>query len=138
VSYRMSLLTTRLWLKALRGILWSCERIDWLEVGLKELVNPQDTRLVSNGVAGGAVMTNQGGSEKRDDVMPMSVKWDLGIGGQHGDILWRCDALRAGKLYNRSLFATQEEAEDFAEKMREAEPDQMFSVEGIKAMSVWN
>jgi hypothetical protein len=53
-------------------------------------------------------------------------------------ILWQCDALRAGRLYQRSLFGTQEEAEAFAEKMREHEPDQMFNVEAIKASAVWN
>jgi hypothetical protein len=129
---------TKLWLKALRGILWCCERIDSLEGGLKEIARSKDTRLVSNGEAGGTVMTNQGGNEKRDDVMPMSVKWDLGAAGHVNDILWQCDALRAGRLYQRSLFATQQEAEEFAAKMRESEPDQMFNIEGIKAASVWN
>ena len=134
----MTLVVTRLWLKALRGVLWSCERIDLLEGGLKEIVNPKVTRLVSNEVAGGVAMTNQGGSEKRDEVMPMGVKWDLGAAGHAKDVLWRCDALRAGKLYQRSLFATQAEAEEFAAKMSENEPDHMFNIESIKAMSVWN
>jgi hypothetical protein len=67
------------------------------------------------------------------------VQWDLGFGREHGgDILWRCDALRAGRLYQRSLFATREEAEQFVEKMQQAEPDQMFNVEAIKASTVWN
>ena len=53
-------------------------------------------------------------------------------------MLWRCDALRAGKLYNRTLFATREEAEAFAQRLQQVEPDQMFSVESIKASAVWN
>jgi hypothetical protein len=53
-------------------------------------------------------------------------------------VRWRCDALRAGKLYQRSLFGSQAEAEEFARKMRDAEPDQMFSVEQIMARTVWN
>jgi hypothetical protein len=85
-------------------------------------------------------MTNDGGRERQDDqVWPDAVRWDLGLAGQHGgEILWQCDALRAGKLYQRSLFGTRDEAESFASKMRETEPDQMFNVEAIKASAVWN
>jgi hypothetical protein len=54
------------------------------------------------------------------------------------DVLWQCEALRAGQLYQRSLFATREEAESFARDMRVAEPDQMLSVEAIMASTVWN
>ena len=77
--------------------------------------------------------------ERRDRVWPEAVQWSLGIGSEHrSDIVWRCTALRAGKLYSRSLFGTREEAEQFALRMRESEPDQMFSVESIKASTVWN
>ena len=75
----------------------------------------------------------------RDQAWPGAVRWDLGLNGQQiGEILWRCEALRAGRLYNSSLFGTREEAEQFAAKMRESEPDQMFNVEAIKASAVWN
>lgn len=81
----------------------------------------------------------QGMNDGQDRALESSVHWDLGIGQPHAnETLWRCDALRAGKLYNRSLFGTRQEAEQFAQKMREMEPDQMFSVESIKASTVWN
>ena len=85
-------------------------------------------------------MTNQGANDnRRDEVWPGMVNWDLGLGGNHvSPILWRCDALRAGKLYNRSMFGTREEAEHFAQHMREVEPDQVFNVESIRASQVWN
>ena len=85
-------------------------------------------------------MTNERGrSEGQDRVVEGVLHWDLGMGSSHAsEILWRCDALRAGRLYNRSLFATRDEAEQFAQKMRSAEPDQMFNVEAIKASTVWN
>jgi len=84
-------------------------------------------------------MTNDGGRERQDQVWPEAALWELGLGGQHGgEIVWRCDALRAGKLYNRILFGTREEAEQFVSKMRETDPDQMFNVEAIKASAVWN
>jgi hypothetical protein len=78
-------------------------------------------------------------ANQNDGVFTGAVNWDLGLGGTHmSEILWRCDALRAGKLYNRSLFGTRAEAESFAARMRNAEPDQMFNVEAIKASAVWN
>ena len=84
-------------------------------------------------------MTSDGGQERHDDrVWPDAVRWDLGLGGHGGEMLWRCDALRAGRLYHRSMFGSREEAEQFAAKMREVEPDQMFNVEAIKASTVWN
>lgn len=84
-------------------------------------------------------MTNEQRHDGQDHVLPGAVHWNLGMGHSHAsDTLWRCDARRAGKLYHRTLFGTQEEAEQFAEKMRSVEPDQMFSVEAIKASTVWN
>ncbi|MGA8939856.1 MAG: hypothetical protein WB439_11900 [Acidobacteriaceae bacterium] len=74
-----------------------------------------------------------------DQVWPVEVRWDLGDAGVRGlETLWQCDALRAGRLYQRSVFASREEADAFVMKMREAEPDQMFNVEAIKASAVWN
>jgi len=86
-------------------------------------------------------MTNSdaNGRQNDDQAWPGVVRWELGLNGHHGgETLWRCEALRAGKLYNSSLFGSREEAEQFAAKMRESEPDQMFSVEAIKASAVWN
>ena len=85
-------------------------------------------------------MTNeQRNNNNEDHVWPQAVNWDLGLGSAYrSEVLWRCDALRAGKLYQRSLFGSQAEAEEFARKMRDAEPDQMFNVESIMASTVWN
>jgi hypothetical protein len=86
-------------------------------------------------------MTNEqrNNGKDQDRVWPQAVNWDLGLGSaSYSDVRWRCDALRAGKLYQRSLFGSQAEAEEFARKMRDAEPDQMFSVEQIMARTVWN
>ena len=54
------------------------------------------------------------------------------------ETMWKCDQLRAGQLYNRMMFDTQAEAEQFVQKMRQVEPDQMFSIEAIAASQVWN
>ena len=54
------------------------------------------------------------------------------------EAMWRCDQVRAGRLYNRMMFDTREEAEQFAHRMQQMEPDQMFSIEAIEAKQVWN
>lgn len=54
------------------------------------------------------------------------------------ETMWKCDQLRAGQLYNRMMFDTRAEAEQFAHKMQQAEPDQVFAIEAIAASQVWN
>ena len=54
------------------------------------------------------------------------------------ETLWKCDQLRAGQLYNRQMFDTQDEARNFAQKMQQIEPDQTFNIEAIEASQVWN
>ena len=42
------------------------------------------------------------------------------IGGKPmTETMWKCDQLRAGQLYNRMMFDSQAEAEQFAQKMRQ-------------------
>ena len=54
------------------------------------------------------------------------------------ETLWKCDQMRAGRLYSRMMFDTREEAEQFVRKMQHAEPDQMFAIEAVEARQVWN
>ena len=54
------------------------------------------------------------------------------------ETMWRCDQVRAGQLYNRMMFDTRAEAEQFMQRMQQMEPDQMFSIEAIEAKQVWN
>ena len=54
------------------------------------------------------------------------------------ETMWRCDQVRAGRLYNRMMFDTREEAEQFVQRMQQMEPDQVFSIEAIEARQVWN
>jgi hypothetical protein len=67
------------------------------------------------------------------------VRWELGGASGHvNETLWQCDAVRAGRLYQRNVFGSRAKAEAFAVWMRQREPDQMFNVEAIKASTVWN
>ena len=54
------------------------------------------------------------------------------------ETMWRCDQLRAGQLYNRMMFDTEMEAQHFAQKMQQMEPDQTFAIEAVQASQVWN
>jgi len=54
------------------------------------------------------------------------------------ETMWRCDQVRAGRLYNRMMFDTREEAEQFVQRMQQMEPDQVFSIEAVEARQVWN
>ena len=54
------------------------------------------------------------------------------------ETMWRCDQLRAGQLYNRMMFDTELEAQHFAQKMQQMEPDQTFAIEAVQASQVWN
>ncbi len=54
------------------------------------------------------------------------------------ETLWICDQLRFGQLYNRMMFDTKAEAEQFVQRMKPMEPDQQFSIEAIEAYKIWN
>jgi hypothetical protein len=54
------------------------------------------------------------------------------------ETMWRCDQVRAGQLYNRMMFDTRAEAEQFVQRMQQMEPDQVFSIEAIDAKQIWN
>jgi hypothetical protein len=54
------------------------------------------------------------------------------------DTIWQCEQIRAGQVYNRVTFNTQEEAEDFASKMSRVEPDIFWRIEAVPASMIWN
>ena len=54
------------------------------------------------------------------------------------DTIWKCDQVRAGQLYNRMIFYTKAEAEQFMQRMQQMEPDQVISIEAVDASQIWN
>ena len=54
------------------------------------------------------------------------------------ETMWKCDAMRAGQLYNRMMFNTKQEAEEFMARMSQMEPDQFFRIEPVDASQIWN
>ena len=57
---------------------------------------------------------------------------------QMEEMIWQCDQVRAGQLYNRMIFNTKQEALAFVQKMQQMEPDQMFSIEAMDPRQIWN
>ena len=74
-----------------------------------------------------------------DQAWPQVISFNIG-GGSAGvaEVLWRCEGMRGGRVYTSGLFGTEQEAQQFAQKLQEIEPDQSFNVERIMASQVWN
>jgi hypothetical protein len=85
-------------------------------------------------------LNRSNGEDKYADVFWLeNLELNRLLGGKvMTETMWRCDQVRAGRLYNRMMFDTREEAEKFAQRMQQMEPDQMFSIEAIEAKQVWN
>ena len=74
-----------------------------------------------------------------DQAWPHAISFNMGIGSAgSAEMLWRCEGTRGGRTYTSGLFASLEEAQNFAHHLQKAEPDQTFNVEQIKASTVWN
>ncbi len=74
-----------------------------------------------------------------DQAWPHAISFNLGVGtAASAAMLWRCEGTRGGRVYTSGLFASLEEAQQFAQQLQRAEPDQTFNVEQIKASAVWN
>ncbi len=54
------------------------------------------------------------------------------------ETVWKCEQLRAGTVYNKVMFNTRAEAEQFAEQMGRVEPDVFWKIEAVPAKAVWN
>ena len=74
-----------------------------------------------------------------DQAWPQAISFNLGIGGMGAAaMLWRCEGTRGGRVYTSGLFTSEAEAQQFAQQLQKNEPDQVFSVERIKASTVCN
>ncbi len=84
-------------------------------------------------------MNRQEFKQGTDQAWPQAISFNLGMGGAGtAEILWRCELMRGGRVYNSGLFGSEAEAQQFAQHMQKAEPDHTFSVERIMASQVWN
>jgi hypothetical protein len=61
-----------------------------------------------------------------------------GEGIEMGSTIWQCEQLRAGQVYNKVMFPTRSEAENFMRQMERAQPDIFWRIEAVPAAAVWN
>jgi hypothetical protein len=54
------------------------------------------------------------------------------------ETLWKCEEVRAGQVWDKVMFDTQEEAENFLRHMKQSAPDSFWRLEAIAAKMVWN
>ena len=74
-----------------------------------------------------------------DQAWPNAVSFKIGVGSAGAaEVLWRCEALRGGRVYTSGLFTTETEAQQFAQQLQRADPAHTFNVERLLARQVWN
>jgi hypothetical protein len=54
------------------------------------------------------------------------------------ETVWKCEQLRAGTVYDRDLFDTREEAENYARRLMSVAPDLFVRIEPMDVKMVWN
>ena len=54
------------------------------------------------------------------------------------ELIWQCEEWRAGKMYERKLFDTKEDAEMFVRKLSQVAPDLIFKIAPVNVQQVWN
>ena len=52
--------------------------------------------------------------------------------------VWQCEQLRAGQVYNKLVFSSKGEAEQFMRQMRQAQPDIFWRLQAVAANAIWN
>jgi hypothetical protein len=55
-----------------------------------------------------------------------------------GSKLWKCEQVRAGRVMNRVVFDTKEQASHFVAQMQRVEPDLFWLMEPVDPYLVWN
>jgi hypothetical protein len=55
-----------------------------------------------------------------------------------GSKLWKCEQVRAGRVMNRVVFDTKEQASHFVAQMQRVEPDLFWRMEPVDPYLVWN
>ena len=84
-------------------------------------------------------MVDKSFKQGTDQAWPQAIRYGLGFGAEGtAETIWRCDAMRGGRVYASGLFASEAEAQQFMQQLQKAEPDQTFNVEAIRASQVWN
>lgn len=52
--------------------------------------------------------------------------------------LWKCEQYVAGKLHEKLIFESEEQAKEFARKLYNVRPDTILRIEPMPIQHVWN
>ncbi len=53
-------------------------------------------------------------------------------------VVWKCEQFVAGRLQEKSIFETEEQAKEFVRKVQGVAPDVMMRIEPMPIQHVWN
>ncbi|WP_263411509.1 hypothetical protein [Terriglobus tenax] len=53
-------------------------------------------------------------------------------------MIWKCEQFVGGKVQERNMFETEDQAREFARKLTNVAPDVIFRIEPMPLEHVWN
>ena len=53
-------------------------------------------------------------------------------------VIWKCEQYVAGKLHEKTIFESEQQAKEFARKLYDASPDTILRIEPLPIQHVWN
>jgi len=64
--------------------------------------------------------------------------WVEGRSRSMNTVVWKCEQFIAGKLQEKNIFETEEQAREFARKLNGVAPDVVLRIEPMPIQHVWN
>ena len=53
-------------------------------------------------------------------------------------VIWKCEQYIAGKLHEKTIFESEQQAKDLARKLYDVRPDTILRIEPMPIQHVWN
>jgi hypothetical protein len=53
-------------------------------------------------------------------------------------VIWKCEQYVAGKLHEKTIFESEQQAREFARKLYDVRPDTILRIEPLPIQHVWN
>ncbi|MEZ2348339.1 hypothetical protein [Terriglobus sp. RCC_193] len=53
-------------------------------------------------------------------------------------VIWKCEQYVAGKLHEKTIFESEQQAREFARKLYDVRPDTILRIEPMPIQHVWN
>ncbi len=53
-------------------------------------------------------------------------------------VIWKCEQYIGGKLHEKTIFESEQQARDFARKLYDVRPDTILRIEPMPIQHIWN